>query len=70
MSALLTGVNKSYPSAKDYGFKFTENMDTLYKIAHLSYFNISIQALSILFQLTDVNTRPNDADRYVNLYFY
>lgn len=65
MSALLTGVNKSYPLAKEYGYKFTENTDTLYKIAHLSNFNIGIQSLSILFQLTDVDTRPNDADRYV-----
>ncbi|ODM93370.1 CCAAT/enhancer-binding protein zeta [Orchesella cincta] len=64
MSGLLTGLNKAYPLAKEYGFKFTENTDTLYKIVHMSSFNIGIQALSILFQLTDPQNRPNEADRY------
>ncbi|CAL8099727.1 unnamed protein product [Orchesella dallaii] len=64
MSGLLTGLNKAYPLAKEFGFKFTENADTLYKIVHMSSFNISLQALSILFQLTDPQNHPTEADRY------
>ena len=63
MSGLLTGINRAFPQAKEYGFQFTESLDTLYKIVQLSQFAIGVQALSILFQITDVEANPTAADR-------
>lgn len=63
MSGLLTGINRAFPQAKEFGFKFTENLDTLYKLVQFSQFTISIQALCILFQIVDVVENPMGADR-------
>jgi ribosome biogenesis protein MAK21 len=67
MSGLLTGINRAFPAAKEYGFQFTESLDTLYMIVRLSQFSIGVQALSILFQIIDVATNPAGADRLVQL---
>lgn len=64
MSGLLNGVNKAFPVAKMNGFEFTESLDTLYKIVQLSQFNVGVQALALLFQVTDVDKNPKQADRF------
>ncbi|XP_040565499.1 CCAAT/enhancer-binding protein zeta [Lepeophtheirus salmonis] len=53
MSGLLTGVNRAFPYAKDLmkDSDFEIHVETLYKVVHMSNFNISIQALSLLFQI-------------------
>ena len=63
MGGLLNGVNKAFPIAKMAGMEFSESLDTLYKIVQLSLFNIGIQALSLLFQVTDAGKDPSNADR-------
>lgn len=68
MSGLLTGINKAFPQAREFGFQFSENLNTLYKIVQLSQFKISIQALCILFQIVDVAANPAGADRCVFIY--
>jgi ribosome biogenesis protein MAK21 len=54
ISAILTGVNRALPFAKlttdDAGF--TKHVDTLFLITHQSTFNISLQALVLLHQIT------------------
>lgn len=49
MGALLIGVNKSYPHVRA-GIQ-PEQIQTMYKIVHLSPFNISLQALLLIRQL-------------------
>jgi len=63
MSALLTGINRSFSLAKLSGFEFDDNVNTLYKIIQLSKFNVGVQALSIMFQVTDVSANNMNADR-------
>jgi len=63
MSGLLSGVNKAFPIAKMMGYEFTESLDTLYKIVQLSQFNIGVQALALLFQVTDGDKNSHQADR-------
>jgi len=65
MSGILTGINRAFPSAQEFGFQFAESLDTLYMIVRLSQFAIGVQALSILFQIINVSTNPAGADRYV-----
>ena len=72
MSALLTGVNKTFPRAQMLGFEITESIDTLYKIVRLSQFNIAIQALALLLQMLDVKSENDDdskADRFYRILY-
>ncbi|KAH9946569.1 CBF-domain-containing protein [Amylocystis lapponica] len=56
ISAVLTGVNRALPFAKvdvgsgDKGFR--DHIDTLFLITHTSTFNISLQALMLILQIT------------------
>ncbi|XP_023220964.1 CCAAT/enhancer-binding protein zeta-like [Centruroides sculpturatus] len=67
MSALLTGVNRAFPFVKDDKLVLIEQMDTLYQIVHLVSFNISIQALMLLFQVHGLDETLSDRF-YVVLY--
>ena len=51
MAALLTGVNRAYPFAELDSKVFETHMDTLFKISHISSFNTSIQALTLIYQV-------------------
>ncbi|XP_044748436.1 CCAAT/enhancer-binding protein zeta [Coccinella septempunctata] len=62
MSALLIGVNRAYPYAKLEEKVISEHLDTIYKIVHLANFNVSLQALCLLYQVSDFTN--NVADRY------
>nr|KAG5702117.1 hypothetical protein BaRGS_010383 [Batillaria attramentaria] len=62
MAALLSGVNRAYPFAKLKRDFLEEQMATLYKIVHIVNFNTSVQALMLLFQVTDPST--SESDRY------
>ncbi|KAF9510895.1 hypothetical protein BS47DRAFT_37033 [Hydnum rufescens UP504] len=52
ISAILAGVNRAFPFAKLEGSIFDEHMDTLFRITHTATFNVSIQALVLIFQVT------------------
>ncbi|CAG7730275.1 unnamed protein product [Allacma fusca] len=69
MSALLTGVNKAFKKAQLVGVEIIESVDTLYKIVRLSQFNIGIQALSLLLQMSDVKDDPAKADRFYRILY-
>ncbi|TKY87754.1 hypothetical protein EX895_003335 [Sporisorium graminicola] len=53
--ALLTGVRRAFPFAKLEASVFEKHVNTLFKILHSGSFNISIQALQLIFQLTISN---------------
>lgn len=64
MSALLMGVNRAYPYAKLEMNKISEHIDTIYKVVHLATFNVSLHALTLLYQVSDF---ANDiTDRFYN----
>jgi len=62
LSALLTGVNRAYPYAKPDKESIMAQVDTLYKIVHISQFNTSVQALMLIHQVIDVS--DSTSDRY------
>lgn len=51
MSALLTGVARAYPYAKLKENVIMEQLDAMYRLVHIVSFNISIQALMLIFQV-------------------
>ena len=51
VSALLTGVHRAFPFAVIDGEVMHEQMETMYKIAHMSTFNIALHAFMLLFQV-------------------
>ncbi|SOV09034.1 related to MAK21 - protein required for 60S ribosomal subunit biogenesis [Ustilago sp. UG-2017a] len=53
--AILTGVRRAFPFAKMENSVFEKHLNTLFNILHSGSFNISIQALQLIFQLTISN---------------
>jgi ribosome biogenesis protein MAK21 len=53
VSAILTGVNRAMPFAKFGGadVEFERHMDTLFLISHTSTFNITLQALTLIYHV-------------------
>ncbi|RMZ90359.1 hypothetical protein DV736_g2402, partial [Chaetothyriales sp. CBS 134916] len=69
ISAILTGVNRAYPyagSGDDYS-SFSGHLDTLFKIAHSTNFNTSIQAMVLIQQLSAMH-QPS-SDRFYRLLY-
>ncbi|CCF57022.1 hypothetical protein KAFR_0C00260 [Kazachstania africana CBS 2517] len=66
-SALLTGINRSFPFATIPASIYEAHMETLYKITHSSNFNTSIQALILINQVT-VKACLNTDRYYKTLY--
>ncbi|KAJ3060073.1 hypothetical protein HDU98_003912, partial [Podochytrium sp. JEL0797] len=62
MAILLTGVNRAFPYAQMEDEVFNKHMNTLFKISHLGTFNISIQALTLIFQVH--SSRQTVSDRF------
>jgi len=67
MTALLTGVNRAYPYAKEEMEKMMEHIDTMYKVVHYASFNVSLHTLSLLFQVSDFANSVSDR-YYINLF--
>lgn len=55
MAAILTGVNRAYRFAKIDSAKLNDHIDSLYKVVHVGSFNVSLNALSLLFQVVGKN---------------
>eukprot|EP00116_Pleurobrachia_bachei_P001872 sb/3462134/ len=53
LGALLTGVNRAYPYSAE-GIT-GDNVDTLFKLVYISNFNVAVQALMLLFQVSGRN---------------
>lgn len=52
MSALLMGVNRAYPYAKLESDKLSDHINTIYRVVHVANFNVSLHALTLLFQVS------------------
>lgn len=52
MAAILMGVNRAYPFAKVDSKILNEHIDSIYKVVHLGSFNVSLNALSLLHQVS------------------
>ncbi|KAG8200238.1 hypothetical protein JTE90_025014 [Oedothorax gibbosus] len=60
MSALLTGVARAYPYAKLKDNVIIEQLDAMYRLVHMVSFNISVQALMLIFQVLDSGDSISD----------
>lgn len=59
--AILTGVRRAFPFAKIEPAVFEKHLNTLFKILHTASFNVSIQALQLIFQLSVSDAHASSA---------
>ncbi|KAK6510429.1 hypothetical protein TWF506_009537 [Arthrobotrys conoides] len=62
ISAVLAGVNRAFPFASIDDDVFNKHLDTLFRITHGSNFNTSLQALTLIFQVS--NNKQMVSDRF------
>ncbi|KAK6511843.1 hypothetical protein TWF481_000749 [Arthrobotrys musiformis] len=62
ISAVLSGVNRAFPFASIDDDVFNKHLDTLFRITHGSNFNTSLQALTLIFQVS--NSKQMVSDRF------
>ncbi|CAZ85673.1 unnamed protein product [Tuber melanosporum] len=62
LSAILTGVNRAFPFSQVDNDVFEKHVDTLFKITHSGNFNTSIQAMMLIFQVS--NSKQAVSDRF------
>ncbi|XP_020619929.1 CCAAT/enhancer-binding protein zeta-like [Orbicella faveolata] len=62
LSALLTGVNRAFPYAKEEDEQYNNQINTLFRTVHIGTFNTSVQALMLLFQVME--SRQSVSDRF------
>ncbi|KAK6335227.1 hypothetical protein TWF718_010662 [Orbilia javanica] len=62
ISAVLAGVNRAFPFASIDDDVFNKHLDTLFRITHGSNFNTSLQALTLIFQVS--NSKQMVSDRF------
>lgn len=69
ISAVLTGVNRAFPFSQVDDDVFDKHMDTLFRITHSGNFNTSIQALMLIFQVSNSKQvqLPRTSSRKVEL---
>ncbi|KAL1914740.1 uncharacterized protein VTP21DRAFT_7998 [Calcarisporiella thermophila] len=60
VAAILTGVNRAFPFAKVEDSVFEGHMDTLFRITHKGTFNVSVQALVLIFQVSSIKQSVSD----------
>jgi len=60
MSALLTGVNRAFPYSSLEPKQLDQQMETMHKLVHMVSFNISVQTLTLLYQIMDSRDSVND----------
>lgn len=52
MDGLLTGINRAFPYVKTDRDLVESHVETIYKVVHLVNMNVAIQALSLLYHIT------------------
>ncbi|EQC34133.1 hypothetical protein SDRG_08342 [Saprolegnia diclina VS20] len=60
LSALLVGVNRSFPYAECTSADFQSEIDTMFRVVHTAHFSTSVQALMLLFQVMNSTTSVPD----------
>lgn len=59
-SAILTGMNRAYPFSELPEALLLSHINTLYRVTHSSNFNTSVQALMLLFQISQKDVNLSD----------
>ncbi|KAL6437186.1 hypothetical protein ACFW04_005035 [Cataglyphis niger] len=67
MAAILMGVNRAYPFAKVDSKVLNEHIDSIYKVVHLGSFNVSLNALNLLYQITGRD--ESQANRFYSAFY-
>ncbi|CAD6207967.1 GSCOCG00003225001-RA-CDS [Cotesia congregata] len=67
MAAILTGVNRAYRFANKEAIKINDHIDSIYKVVHVGSFNVSLNALSLLYQIVE-NDAQQERRFYTALY--
>ncbi|GIY35064.1 hypothetical protein CEXT_378191 [Caerostris extrusa] len=67
MSALLMGVTRAYPFAKLKNNIVMEQLDSMYRLVHMVDFNISVQAMMLIFQVLD--SSDSISNRFYNVLY-
>eukprot|EP00088_Acartia_fossae_P043572 TRINITY_DN4592_c1_g1_i3.p1 TRINITY_DN4592_c1_g1~~TRINITY_DN4592_c1_g1_i3.p1 ORF type:complete len:956 (-),score=346.92 TRINITY_DN4592_c1_g1_i3:44-2911(-) len=62
MSALLTGVHRAFPYSTLDPAELDEQIETMHKLVHMVSFNVSVQALTLLYQILD--SKDSVSDRF------
>ncbi|BGP12208.1 hypothetical protein JCM10213_007464 [Rhodosporidiobolus nylandii] len=62
VAAVLTGINRAFPFAKLDDDAFKRRLDTLFRITHTSTFNVSIQALMLIYHVS--SAKKDITDRF------
>ncbi|XP_043262642.1 CCAAT/enhancer-binding protein zeta [Colletes gigas] len=60
MAAILTGVNRAYPFAKLNSSILYNHIDSVYKVVHVGSFNVSLNALNLLYQIAGKDEIQSD----------
>ncbi|KAK4050449.1 RNA-binding ribosome biosynthesis protein mak21 [Microbotryomycetes sp. JL201] len=60
VAAILTGVNRAFPYAQIDEEAIKKRLDTLYRITHSGTFNVSIQALMLIYRVSDAQKDISD----------
>ncbi|KAI5476912.1 CCAAT-box-binding transcription factor [Pseudohyphozyma bogoriensis] len=60
VAAVLTGVNRAFPFAKLDDEAFKKRLDTLFRITHTGTFNVSIQALMLIYHVSAAKRDVSD----------
>ncbi|XP_067208361.1 CCAAT/enhancer-binding protein zeta-like isoform X2 [Linepithema humile] len=67
MAAILTGVNRTYPFAKIDSKVLSKHIDSVYKVVHFGSFNVSLNALTLLHQITGKD--ESQANRFYSTFY-
>ncbi|XP_011881927.1 PREDICTED: CCAAT/enhancer-binding protein zeta [Vollenhovia emeryi] len=67
MAAILMGVNRAYPFAKADSRVLNQHIDSIYKVVHFGSFNVSLNALSLLHQVTGKD--ESQANRFYSAFY-
>jgi ribosome biogenesis protein MAK21 len=59
MAAILTGVNRAYPFANINSTKLDNHINSIFKVVHFGSFNVSLNALNLLFQVREFQIIEN-----------
>lgn len=62
LGGLLTGVNRSFPYTPDQNGITEDNINTLFQLVYVSNFNVSVQALMLLYQVS--GSKADISNRY------
>ncbi|KAK2585564.1 hypothetical protein KPH14_010202 [Odynerus spinipes] len=67
MAAILTGVSRAYHFAKMDSDLLRDHIDSVYKVVHIGSFNVSLNALNLLYQV--VGTDKDQSNRFYSAFY-